>query len=92
MGHFSGLQEEEAAGGSPPLDADKGPGARQGERLPGRQADRAPGARAGPPGDVWAQLRAAAAAAPSPAILQRLEIRVTFVRLIGSTPTHDDNR
>lgn len=83
MGHFTGLQEEEAPGCSPALDQDRGPGTRQGERLPCCQADRAPGARASPQGDVRAQLCAAAAAAPSQAILQRLEIRDPFVRLIG---------
>lgn len=84
MGHFAGLQEEEAPGRSPALDRGRGPRTCQGERLPCRQADRAPGARASPQGDVRAQLCAAAAAAPSPAILQWLEIRDPFVRLIGS--------
>lgn len=81
MGCLAGLQEEETAGRSPPLDRDERPGACQGERVPGRQADRAPGARPSSQGDVRAQLRAAAAADPA-AILQRLEIRDPFVRLI----------
>ena len=77
---FIGLQEEEAAGGSPALDGDQRHGACQGKRVPRRQVDRAAGAGAGPQGDVRAQLRAAAAT--HPAVLQRLEIRDPFVRLI----------